>query len=120
MKLVTIQPVPEPKSFADVKFTQGEHKEAVKAGPKVVPYPTAMEALANSKGLYEVKKEVRTVELEIKGMKAPEEMSNAELSMELQMHGKPLRKQLSRSKVIEFVKTLREKAADMITDDDEE
>lgn len=119
MKIVTIEPVAKPKSFSDVKFTEDEYKDAVKVGAKSVPYPTAMEALQCSRGLYTIKVEREVVEVEIKAAKQPEDMTKAELIAEMTAFGKPPRKQMERKAVVEFIHKLRADAANMIMDDDE-
>lgn len=120
MKIVTIKPVDEPKSFADVKFTEADFKAAKRVGAIKVPFPTAIEAVKQSKGLYQIVTDKKVVELEIKGMKAPVEMTNEELALEASAHGKPLRKRISRAKLIEFITSLREASVEFITDDEDE
>jgi hypothetical protein len=118
MKMLTIVPVDIPKSFGDVKFTQAEYAAVKKTGPQVVPAITAMEALRNGKGVYRIKSEKQTFEIEIKGLKDPDEMDNSELFAEMASHGKPPRKQMARAAAVKFVGDLREKAAAMIVDDE--
>lgn len=118
MKFVTIKPVDEPASFQEVKFKQADWKEAKREGEKRVPYGVAREALRRSNGLYEIKREqAQEVEVVIKGLKSPEEMTNGELIAEMSSYGKPPRKQMTRAKAIEFVVGLREKAAELIVDE---
>jgi|TARA_R110000796_G_scaffold172792_5_gene289791 hypothetical protein len=120
MKMVTILAVDKPKSFTDLGFSEAEHKAAVRVGPKRVPYAVANEALKLSKGLYKIKAEKEPVEVEIKAAKQPEEMTKAELVAEMTAFGKPPRKQMQLSAVIEFVHKLRAEAAEMIMDDDDD
>lgn len=120
MKLVTIEPVEEPKSFEDVKFSQADWKNAVKVGPKTVPYVTAREAVRNSKGLYRMASMESVKEVVIKGLPDPEEMDSAALVQEMIVHGKRPRKKMSRKTAVEFVKKLRAEAAELIGDEDEE
>lgn len=121
MKMITIVPVEMPESFQTVKFTQLDWKAARTAGEITAPYVTAMEALRNSRGLYRIKPaEKDTLRVEIQGLKAPAEMTSAELVAEMTSHGKPPRKRMNRETAIEFVKELRAKAEAMIVDDDSE
>lgn len=119
MRVVTIQPVEKPKSFADVKFTEAEWNEAVKVGPKEVPMGTAMEALRNSKGLYQIKREAKEVDVVIHA-KPVSEMSAVELAAEMTAHGKPPRKKMNRKDAMAFVEKLREEAAKFIVDEDDD
>lgn len=119
MKIVTIRPVNEPKSYSGVNFTQDEWKAAAKSGAKRVPFPTAVEAVRNSKGLYQIAPDRDPVEVEVKGLKDPDEMSKEELVQEMTMWGKPPRKQMARQTVVEFIRKLRSEAADLISDDEE-
>ncbi|WP_162947029.1 hypothetical protein [Ruegeria sp. EL01] len=120
MKIFTIIPVAKPKSFADVDFHQKEYAAALKRGPVDVPGATAKEALVNSKGLYRIKSDEKKVEVEIKGAKEPEDMTPSELVAEMTSHGKPPRKKMARAAAVAFVRDLREKAAEMIVDDEDE
>lgn len=117
--LVTIKPVEKPKSFSGLKFSEKDWNEAKKNGAIKVPRVTAMEALKNSGGLYQIEAE-KKVEVEIKGLRDPSEMSSAELVAEMTMHGKPPRKRMERATAIKFLTELREKAAQMIIEDGEE
>ncbi|MFY0633681.1 MAG: hypothetical protein JXQ91_07710 [Vannielia sp.] len=122
-KFVTIRPVAEPKSFNEVRFSQNEYKAAVATGEKRVPFGTAMRNIKLSKGLYEIKPEVKTVHIEPVGPKAPEEMTNEELALEMHGWGKPIKKtgkQVTRGSIIKAVKELRQHAAEMIVDGDPE
>lgn len=122
-KYVTLRPVEEPKSFADVKFSQAEYNAAVKAGPKRMPYGTARENIRNSKGLYEVEPDLKKVAIEVVGPKEPEAMSNAELAAEMATWGKPIKKtgkQVTRGSIIKAIKQMRHDAAEMIVDGDDE
>ena len=120
MKIVTIEPVAKPKSFADVKFTEKDYDAANKAGPLVVSYGTAMENIRNSKGLYRIKPEPSQVqEVAFVGVKEPEDMTKAELVKELISWGKKPHKQMTKKKCAEFITKLRAEAAEMLLDDDE-
>ncbi|WP_170759988.1 hypothetical protein [Ruegeria lacuscaerulensis] len=113
MKKAIIRPVakcPEGVSAAD-------HAKAKSKGEIEVNYVTAIEALKNGKGLYELKPEPKP-QVEIVGLKEPEEMSPEELVQEMTSHGKPPRKQMSRSAAEKFVRELREKAKTFIVDDE--
>jgi hypothetical protein len=55
MNLVTIEVVPKPASFDDVRFTKEQWLEASKRGPLDVPPLTARENIRNSAGLYRYK-----------------------------------------------------------------
>jgi hypothetical protein len=55
MKMMTIEVVPKPASFDDVRFTLDQWREANKRGPIEVPYVTARENVRNSAGLYRFK-----------------------------------------------------------------
>lgn len=121
MKMLTIKPCDKPASFEDVKFTQAEWQAAVKLGVKTVPAVTAIEAVRNSRGLYQIKvEEQETLKVELKGLADPEQMTSLELVAEMTAHGKPPRKKMQRATAIAFVKDLREKASAMIVDDDED
>ncbi len=120
MLMKTIVPVDKPKAFKDVDFTQEEYAAAKKKGPVEVPVATALEALRNGKGLYRIKSDEKKVEVEIKGLKDPEDMTAAELVAEMTSHGKPPRKRIERPKAVEFVRELREKAAAFIIEEDED
>lgn len=120
MKMLTIIPVEKPKRFEDVAFTQDEYRAAAKRGPVTVPAPTALEALKNGKGLYRIKPEEKTIAVEIKALKEPEDMTNQELFAEMASYGKPPRKQMARKAAVEFVSKLRQEAADLIVDDEDE
>lgn len=116
-----IEPVDEPASFDDVKFTQLEWKAARKQGALKVPSTTAREALKYGKGLYRIKPvEKETVTVELKGLKSPDEMTSAELVAEMTSHGKPPRKKMDRKTAVQFVRDLREKAEAMIVEDEAE
>ncbi|WP_065325797.1 hypothetical protein [Tritonibacter mobilis] len=120
MKMLTIKPCEKPASFADEKFTQADWQAAWKLGPKTVPAVTAMEAVRNSKGMYQIHvEEQETVKVELQGLKAPEQMSPSELVAEMTSHGKPPRKKMDRKTAVAFVKDLREKAEAFIVDDEE-
>lgn len=114
MRKAIIRPVakrPEAVSAADFEAAQ-------RKGEIEVNYVTAVEALKNGNGLYELKPEPKP-QVEIIGLKEPEEMSNEELVQEMIIHGKRPQKKVSRPKAIEFVRSLREQAASLIGDDDE-
>lgn len=115
---VRIKPVEKPASFADVKFSQKDWEAAVKQGTLKVPYVTAKEAMRNSKGLYQIEAE-KKVAVEIKGLREPTEMTSAELVAEMTMHGKPPRKKMNRATAVKFVTELRERATQMIVEDDD-
>lgn len=119
MKMVTIQPVKEPKSFTEVKFTQEEYKAAARAGAKSVPWVTAMEALKNGKGLYEMAAEPRAeVDVKVGGTRI-EDLDNNELRLMAMRSGKTLRKKsYKRSELIAIVKDSLEAIA--VVDDDSE
>ena len=120
MKMLTIKPCEKPASFADEKFTQADWQAAWKLGPKTVPAVTAMEAVRNSKGLYQIHvEEKEPIKVELQGLKAPEEMTAAELVAEMTSHGKPPRKKMERKAAVAFVKELREKAEAFIVEDEE-
>jgi hypothetical protein len=113
MKKAIIRPVatrPEEVSARDFEA-------AKKKGEIEVNYVTAIEALKNGKGLYEIKPEPKP-QVEIVGLKEPEEMTPEELVQEMTSHGKPPRKQMSRSAAEKFIRELREKAKTMIVDDE--
>lgn len=114
---VTIKPVEKPKSFADVKFTEKDWNEAAKKGAIRVPRVTAMEALKNSKGLYQIEAEKKQeVDLKIGGM-AVEEMSNMELKLTATRLGVTIRKKsIKRSDLISLV---RGKLDDLVVEDDD-
>lgn len=116
---VKIVPVPKPKSFAETGFTKDEWDAAVKAGPKVMPVGAAREAVVQSKGLYMVKP---TVEVETGAVKLvePAQMTNEQLAQESAAYGQPIRKQMSRSKLVEFITSQREKAVSFIVDDEDD
>lgn len=117
MASVTIRAVEKPKSFADVKFTQTDWEAATKAGPKTVSRVTAMEALRNSKGLYQIEAEKKAeVEVKIAGMSVSQ-MDVPQLKVIAAAFGKPIRKQMTKSALREFVAGLID--AVPITDDDE-
>lgn len=119
MKMVKIVPVAEPSSFSEVKFSQKEWQAAKKLGTQTVPAVTAVEALRNSKGLYKIVDEAAaTVQVELKGLKDPEDMNSEELVAELTAHGKAPRKRMKRETAVNYVKDLRAKAVAMIIDDD--
>ena len=118
MKFVTISPVAKPADFSKVRFTEEMYKHAVKIGDKSVPYPTALEAVQNSGGLYKIKSETAP-SLRIKGLKDPDEMSRMELAMEMTAFGKPPRKQMNRQVAVEFIRKLRDEAASMIVEDED-
>lgn len=81
MKMLTIEPVERPKSFDDVEFTMKEWDTATKVGKVTVPFPTAMEALRNSKGLYRVAPEPKQeVEMKVGGL-AISEMTPDQLKL---------------------------------------
>lgn len=121
MKMVKIRVVQEPGDFRSVRFSKTDWETAKKIAPeKVVPYNTAREAIRNSGNLYEIVHEKPKVEVELKGAKAPEEMTAEELVAEMTAFGKPPRKKMFRKDAIDFVKKLRADAAAMIADDEEE
>lgn len=120
MKFVTLIPVPEPENFSNVRFRKADWEAAVKAGPIVVPFGTAKENIKLSGGLYKLAPEKDPVEVEIKGIKKPEEMSSAELVQTMTAFGKPPRKKMTRVAAVEFVKKLMDDAATMIGEDEEE
>lgn len=119
MKMVFIEAVPKPKSFADVKFMEKDWTEADKRGPQKVPAITALEAIKNSKGLYRIKPDQEAVEKKLVSLTDPEDMTNEAIAMELTAHGKPPRKNMERKTAVKFLKELREKAAQFIIEDDE-
>lgn len=120
MKMLTIKPCEKPASFAEVKFTQADWQAASKLGAKTVPAVTAMEAVRNSKGMYQIHvEEQETVKVELQGLKDPEQMTASELVAEMTSHGKPPRKKMDRKTAVAFVKDLREKAEAFIVDDEE-
>lgn len=121
MKIVGIRPVKKPKTFSNMKFLKVDWVKADILGPLEVPYPTAIEAIRNSKGLYEFVPEAIVDAAQIVStLKSPDEMSGLELAQEMTAFGKPPQKKMNRSKAVEFVISLREKAASMIVDDDDE
>lgn len=121
MKMMTLIPVNRPAKFADVKFTQDDWNSANRAGPKRVPAITAIAALRNGKGVYQIKPEATdAVAVAIQALKDPAEMTAPELVAEMTTHGKPPRKQMSRAKAVDFVRDLREIAVALITEDEDE
>ncbi len=121
MKIVTIEPVAEPADFKDVRFARKDWEAAVKLGPiRNIPYGTAAENIRNSGGMYQIVTDKKVVEVEMKGLKDPVEMTKEELVMEMTAWGKPPRKQMSRKACEDFIRDLRSKAVDLISDDDEE
>jgi hypothetical protein len=116
---VKIVPVSKPKSFADVAFTKDEWDAAVKAGPKVMPVGAAREAVVQSKGLYVVKAAVDVEATAVK-LVEPADMTNEQLAQESAAYGQPIRKQMSRSKLVEFITSQREKAVSFIVDDEDD
>ena len=119
MSDVKIVPVPRPKSFGDVAFTQAEWDAAVKAGAKVMSPGAAREAVVNSKGLYQVKPLVEEIDPAVIRLPDPTEMTNEQLAAESAAYGQPIKKQMSRKVLIDFIRGQREKAVAFITDDDE-
>ena len=117
MKMVKIGVIAKPKSFADVKFTEAEYKAAQKDGSKTVPYVTAVEAVKNSKGLYELKADP-VASAEIPAMPDPAEMTSEQLYAELASHGKAPRKQMKRADAEAFILKLRAEGIAMIGDDE--
>lgn len=118
MKMMLIEPAKKPKSFESVDFTEAEWKAADKKGALRVPFVTAAEAVQNSKGLYQMVPEKDTLEVEVKGLKDPDEMDAQEIVQELTMWGKPPQKKMPRQKAVDFIRKLRADAADLITDDE--
>jgi len=116
--MLTIIPVEKPKAFTEVEFSQEDYRAAVKAGPVVVPAVTALEALRNSRGLYRIKSEEKPIEVQVKALKEPEDMTNQELFAEMASYGKPPHKKMTRTVAVDFVRDLRAKAADLIVDDE--
>ena len=119
MKMVDIQPVPEPKSFKDVKFTKIEWEGAAKLGKIRCPYVTAMENIRQSKGLYQiVPDKLPEVELKVGGLSL-DEMSNVELKLLALKMGVTIRKKnISRSDLVGLVKSKMDEIE--VTDDEEE
>lgn len=115
---VEIRPVAKPRSFDSVKFTQKDWEAAAKKGALVVDGATALENIRNSKGLYEFVPE-KKIKLEVEA-KAPSEMTALEIAAELTAHGKPPQKKMKRATAEAFILELREKAAGMIIEDDED
>lgn len=112
MKKLTIRPVKErPEGVSEKDF-----KEAHRKGEIEVNAITAIEALKNGGGLYEIKPPAKQV-VEVKG-KEPEEMTKAELVAEMTAFGKPPRKMMSRDVAVQFVRDLRAKAEELIGDGD--
>jgi hypothetical protein len=118
MKMVIIAPVVKPKSFEGLPFTGQQYADAVKAGEKLVPMVTALEAVRNSKGLYRIKP---TAAEQAKAPRLPDplEMSREAVFAELTMYGKAPQKQMAITKAREFLSELRAKSAEMIVDDEE-
>lgn len=120
MKMVTIEVVVKPQSFSGLGFDAKDYAAAVKAGPKTVPYGTGLEAIENSKGLYQFRPEKDPVEVKVIAAKDPSEMTKEELVAEMTAFGKAPQKQMPRSKCEEFIREMRVKAAEMILDDKDE
>ena len=123
MKMLTIEHVEEPKSFADVKFTRADFYAARKAGPRTVPYVTAMEAIQNGNGLYRLKAPPKP-EVDVKvGGRSVDEMSNDELklaalSLGVRLKGPGVKKNLQRKDLVRMVQA---KLDDIdIADDDDD
>ncbi len=118
MKFVTIKCVDEPKDFSNVAYLKKDWEAASKLPPIRVPYGTAVENMRNSKGMYRILPEKDPIEVEIKGVKPPDEMSNQELVQVMTSFGKPPRKKMNRRAAVEFVQKLMDDAAAMIEDDE--
>lgn len=115
MKIAILQVVDECPSGV----TAAVHKEAKKRGNVECPAITAVEAVRNSKGLYQIKpEESEASKVELVGLKDPEQMTSEELVVELTAHGKAPRKRMKRETAVNYVKELRAKAVEMIIDDD--
>lgn len=117
MKFVTLQVAKtKPNGVTEEAF-----KAAKKLGEIECSYATAIDNVALSKGLYEIKpEEVENVEVVVQALKDPEEMSNQELYAEMASHGKPPRKKMNHKDVVKFVNDLRAKAENFIVDDEDE
>lgn len=102
MKIV---PVAKPLSFSEVKFTEGEWKAAVTAGPKIVPAVTALEAIQNGRGLYEIERKKVEAEVRVSGLTVGD-LPSEQLKIIAAQMGKPIRKQISRKALVQFVEGL--------------
>lgn len=118
MKFVKIRPVAKPKSFAEVKFTEQEWNAAVKAGSPSVPYVTALEALKQSRGLYEIEPEKKPeVELKVGGLTVSQ-MGPAELKLMAVHLGCTIRKKNIKLSELRKLVTDKLEAVEVEDDDD--
>lgn len=121
MKMVTLTLVDAPENFAEANFLKDDYLKAKKKGDLVVSYGTAMENIKNSRGMYRIKPEPKAeVEVKLAELKDPSDMTKEELAQEMAQWGKPLKtgKPVTRSAVEKAIRLAREKAADLITDDE--
>lgn len=103
---VVLMPVAKPKSFSEVKYTEKEWDAAKAAGPVKMWRSGALEALRNAKGLYEVEAPAKQeVEVKVAGMSL-NAMDPTQLKVLAASFGKPIRKPMSKSKLVAFVQSL--------------
>lgn len=118
MKMVELAPVAKPASFTVVKFTVAEYEAAVKRGKIMMPYATAMENVANSRGLYEIVAEKSPdMHVKVNGLTI-DDMSGPELKMFCLRMGVTIRKKTIR--LSELRQLAKEKMGEITVVDDED
>jgi hypothetical protein len=120
MKMLTIQPVARPKDFTKVRFGVAAWEDAAKRGAVSVPAITAMEALRNSRGLYEIQPEkMAEVKVNVGGVTL-DDMGNPELKLLAARLGVTIkRRNIKRADLIALVKGKLD-SVEVLDDEEEE